>query len=131
VRARQFGVPAGSAYFPVREATAITGCTSTRHHDEPPIPDTDLSLGSGQTSSGTPMPDWEADRALDRARIDREAPIRAAVSSRCHVQHPGAARVRSIKLAEMQVPSKERIYRDRIVMLPQPVGQPSILISLL
>ena len=27
----------------LREATAITGCTSTRHHDEPPIPDTDLS----------------------------------------------------------------------------------------
>ena len=26
----------------LREATAITGCTSTRHHDEPPIRDTDL-----------------------------------------------------------------------------------------
>lgn len=28
----------------LREATAITGCTSTRHHDEPPIPDTEVSL---------------------------------------------------------------------------------------
>ena len=27
----------------LREATAITGCTSTRHHDESSIPDTDLS----------------------------------------------------------------------------------------
>ncbi|HEY5115645.1 MAG TPA: hypothetical protein VIJ00_08990 [Nakamurella sp.] len=27
----------------LRDATAITGCTSTRHHDEPPSPDSELS----------------------------------------------------------------------------------------